>query len=460
MKKILISILCLVTCILTTSCSPQKNVDFDISDSQNLRSENTEQQNGTADPPLMISFDSADEIKEFVTAVFGTEEQYEAFTETHPDADTLKQLNFAENIASNIMQIKLPRENNVNVEDFSAVLYVEPTFLDIVYSFDEIRYRFSYDFSSSESDSYEGTPVQENIPIASTAIDLYQNDNSLYGTVKIGTTPVDITVHTDNPNNINFDCFTFDLISDFPNPPKKIPANKPVIKQDSRILGTEMQTKLNALKKTGEIDEKTDVLLVYRVHVLDVFQNSTNITEAFAHKKAGTGDGEDGTEGPCIEPCYVPVLNNAAVNCDALQDSEDQLIDGIPVWQYSQLPKKILKALTDDKIIKTVSEDINVNQIYLLAGKMESFTNYGNAVYYETDRGDYVYFVIDCYRDREEFIATEYRDCLLKAEDFSEFLETLEANLNAGGGRFPATPGLDISKYDPNSQNFYLKTGA
>lgn len=89
--------------------------------------------------------------------------------------------------------------------------------LDLFYDINGVKYIFTYDF---DSDRVEGPPEQselKNVSIDSINFDLYKaKDETFRGsflvsttTIYVRTVEVNVIVSTDNPENINFDCFEF-----------------------------------------------------------------------------------------------------------------------------------------------------------------------------------------------------------------------------------------------------------
>lgn len=133
----------------------------------------------TGTPNAIITFDSVDEITDFVSAS-------NDFSESRVFCN----------------------KADVTCESFSGTYYSERDELSLIYKVDDITYRFIYTFGATETHQYEGDPVLENVMIDSISFDLYQGDGCFVGTVMSGGAAIRIIVYTEQVDDFNFGVFT------------------------------------------------------------------------------------------------------------------------------------------------------------------------------------------------------------------------------------------------------------
>lgn len=114
-----------------------------------------------------------------------------------------------------------------------------------------------------------------------------------------------------------------------------------------------------------------------------------------------------------------------------------------------QTNQKAMKAFQDNTVISKISSDIKVYEIYYLSGE----TSYsGTAIYYKTNKGDFVYYI------HYAIGGSEY---LFPITDFCEYQKTIyneRAKYADLDGGVDISQLWDLSKYDIHSTNFDIKT--
>ncbi len=120
------------------------------------------------------------------------------------------------------------------------------------------------------------------------------------------------------------------------------------------------------------------------------------------------------------------------------------IIDGnevqLPVVSFSD---EIMTAFMTNDIINKISSTIQIKNIYYLDG---ASTRTGTAIYYETDKGDYVYYRHHSIGEKL-FPLSDF--CSYQKEIYNEILKYADLD-----GTFSLDGIWDLSKYDFNSDSF------
>lgn len=109
---------------------------------------------------------------------------------------------------------------------------------------------------------------------------------------------------------------------------------------------------------------------------------------------------------------------------------------------------KALKALQDSRITTKLSSDIEIYETYYFSGET-SYT--GSAIYYKTNKGDYVYY------NHYAFGNSEY---LFPAKDFCEYQKAICNEISKSAdldGGVDISKIWDLSKYDINSEGLGME---
>ena len=200
MKKISIT-MCLILCCVFSACSNEHLVDKDQTGNISIT------------PPTTILFDSIDDIVDFVSAVNASKTHYDDYLEAKNSNITPPSYNTAKNIATNVSSVGLPQiKSNFTCDKFGCTYYVEPGYLDIIYTLEGIRYRFNYSFNLTNPYQYEGTPILTSAKLGSFSLDLYQGENCFVGCILNGTIVMQIIVYTEQIEKVNLDPFIFEYI--------------------------------------------------------------------------------------------------------------------------------------------------------------------------------------------------------------------------------------------------------
>jgi hypothetical protein len=121
--------------------------------------------------------------------------------------------------------------------------------------------------------------------------------------------------------------------------------------------------------------------------------------------------------------------------------------DGTPQENRGFIQETVLDIFQSGEAIAKVAENIVVHNVYYLSGE----TNFlGSAIYYVTDRGDYVYYTS---------AKSHVSNCLFPVDAFCQFLEDT-VDLAAQWDRYTAGKFLDgrniwdLSVFEIDSENF------
>lgn len=133
----------------------------------------------TGTPNAIITFDSVDEITDFVSAS-------NDFSESRVFCN----------------------KADVTCESFSGTYYSERDELSLIYKVDDITYRFIYTVGANTLYEYDSAPVLQGVKVGPFELDLYQGDGRLVGFVIDGDTTIRIIVKAEQISDINFGAFT------------------------------------------------------------------------------------------------------------------------------------------------------------------------------------------------------------------------------------------------------------
>ena len=192
-------------------------------------------------------------------------------------------------------------------------------------------------------------------------------------------------------------------------------------KEDSTTISEE-------IKKQLALQEDEEVIRIYNIPLRFAFTEYSNISEVLAGNEA-------------LQIYYAVKSSNGLFEYKAIYDGECHEFE---VYSSNQ---KALNAFQNDKIIEKVSSDIVIYNTYYLSGE----TNHmGTAIYYETNKGDYVYY------NYYELGEGEY---LFPIEEFCMYQKAIsdERKKYADSYGGVVINGVwDLSKYDINASTFNL----
>ncbi len=170
------------------------------------------------DPPVTISFDSVNDINEYVIAAKGTADEYEKFIKEFVKKDsvnyfasTLTQEN-AQKIASNIESIVFPIANENDYNGFLADYVIFRDELDVIYKINGILYRFTYYYGEElpEYAKFRFTALKKNLN--GQEVKLYKGDECFFGFIEYDSAYVHVMVNTSNADEVSFDIFKWGYI--------------------------------------------------------------------------------------------------------------------------------------------------------------------------------------------------------------------------------------------------------
>lgn len=221
-------------------------------------------------------------------------------------------------------------------------------------------------------------------------------------------------------------------------------------KEDSEVISDDIKMNLGALEAYQEKDgepafkEAENVKSVFRIYNTSLhiaFSKHSNITSLL--------ESED-----ILQTIYVVQYKDGTFRAFNDDNSYTELLSNRFVYDDTgekivlppvDISEQALAALQTNDIVSKAAKDMKVLHKYYLYGEPSMS---GSAVYYETDKGDYVYYY--------HYSIGEY---LFPVAEFCAFQKAIVAeinkNPNADGG--VVLSGIwDLSKYDFNSSTFNL----
>ena len=183
----------------------------------------------------------------------------------------------------------------------------------------------------------------------------------------------------------------------------------------------------NEERRLLNVEASDNVIKVYNLAIYDAFSTVNSIEELFEKELIFS------------EYYAVQKKDNTIVYRDVVNNEAVELNGVI-------LNQKTINRLFDNEIISRISSDIEVYGIYYLSGET-SYT--GSAIYYQTNKGDYVYY------DHYSLKSGEY---LFPIKDFCELQKaiiydlSLHPDLDDGGVDISRL--YEVSKYDIHSSSF------
>jgi len=175
------------------------------------------------------------------------------------------------------------------------------------------------------------------------------------------------------------------------------------------------------------------IMRYYNVPVRFVFSEYDNIDDilasAYATKKYYVVEQQDGTL-----QCYNEHLKEMKSNRQTIKNGETVNLS------YLDIPEKAFERFDDpDFVKKYISPDVNIENVYYLSGES---SHMGTAIYYRTDKGDYVYY--NHYSIGEK---------LFPIEKFCKYPKAISAELaknpnDNGGGDVDISGVMDLSEFE------------
>ncbi len=181
------------------------------------------------------------------------------------------------------------------------------------------------------------------------------------------------------------------------------------------------------------VQDFKSIIRYYNVPVRFVFTEYDNIdnilASAYATKKYYVVEQHDGTL-----QCYNEHLKEMKSNRQTIKNGETVTLP------YLDIPEKAFERFNDpDFVKKYISPNVNVKNVYYLSGES---SHMGTAIYYRTDKGDYVYY--NHYSIGEK---------LFPIEDFCKYQKAISDELakhsdENGSGDIDISDLMDLSKYE------------
>ena len=181
------------------------------------------------------------------------------------------------------------------------------------------------------------------------------------------------------------------------------------------------------------VQDFKSIMRYYNVPVRFVFKEYDNIDDilasAYATKKYYVVKQHDGTL-----QCYNEHLKEMKSNRQTIKNGETLTLP------YLDIPEKAFERFNDPDFVKNyISPDVNVENVYYLSGES---SHMGTAIYYRTDKGDYVYY--NHYSIGEK---------LFPIEDFCKYQKAISDELakhsdENGSGDIDISDLMDLSKYE------------
>ena len=197
-------------------------------------------------------------------------------------------------------------------------------------------------------------------------------------------------------------------------------AEKHIVKEDSKTISEDIKSKL-------EIKDNEEVIAVYNIPIWYAFSKYNNIDEILA-----------GGKDAVLEICYLVTCENTEPTLKAYRI--DRYESHNP-WDF--VDKEVLTAFHNQELPKVLSKSIEVENIYYISGEPHY---QGNAIYYETNEGDFVYYRHYSLGDGEYFFPV---DAFCKYQK-----SVMESRNPLENGGTNISNVWDLSKYDINSDKF------
>ena len=160
------------------------------------------------EPPIMVVFDSVQDIPRFIDAANGTEAEFEKYAEQEDLYYAINQ-KVAQIIAHNMEIVYLPiTSSKISDGDFGATYNVSSNTLDIIYRIDGGRYRFVFWFNKNDVPEITKLPVyEENVKLGEILFTLYEGEECLFGYFLDDSVRAELIIYTDNFEKVSLDAF-------------------------------------------------------------------------------------------------------------------------------------------------------------------------------------------------------------------------------------------------------------
>ncbi len=189
MKKFLALFLAIIIAITLVSCLDQKDTPTPAPGGENGSTTTTTQKDytpkklegfssgGSGEPPITISFDSIQEVQDFIKAANGTEEEFEKYRDSKEDLYYyVRSQKVAQAMAHNMDIIDLPlMPSKTPDETFRMEYCLSYNTFEVIYG-DGVyfKYRFIYFYNKNTLPLIEDQPIKENVTIGPYSLDLYE----------------------------------------------------------------------------------------------------------------------------------------------------------------------------------------------------------------------------------------------------------------------------------------------
>lgn len=205
-NRIISCVMCIVIFLTLTAFDDQSGAVDETEDFDSC---------GTGSPPVMVSFSTIEEMRDFISAYKASDEEFEKHVKSLKYLISVKD---AQKAAKNIISQPLPIiESALSLDGFGATHYDygDRQSLHVIYRINGSRYRFIYTYNSSVAKEYDGTPALDDVKIGAHSVDLYSIEDCFIGSFLTGTCRVEVTVFTSEPDDVNFDVFEFEYLSEY-----------------------------------------------------------------------------------------------------------------------------------------------------------------------------------------------------------------------------------------------------
>lgn len=218
-------------------------------------------------------------------------------------------------------------------------------------------------------------------------------------------------------------------------------------KEDSITVSNEIKEKIGAFefvedkngeKKLQKAEAVKSVIRIYNTSLHSAFAKNANITEFLNSTDViqimYVVEYTDGTfRAFNNDSNYTEILSNGFTKEENGVESANPPVS---------ISAKAIEALQTNSVINKISSDIKVNNVYYLYGEPSMS---GTAVYYETNKGDYVYY-----------FHYDIGECLFPLTEFCSFQKAIieESIRNPVDGGLKVFGIWDLTKYDINSAKF------
>ena len=164
---------------------------------------------GDGTPPIMVAFDSAQDINLFIEAANGTEAKFEEYAEK-TDLYYIIDQKVAQAMAHNMEISYFPTlSSKLTEENFYAIYYLERNEFDVNYRSGNVTYSFVYRYNESSIPDIKQNQalVKQDVKLDAYSLDLYEGNECLVGYFLEDSVLVQVVIYTDDFENASLDTF-------------------------------------------------------------------------------------------------------------------------------------------------------------------------------------------------------------------------------------------------------------